>query len=72
MTAVRRRRSGGGKRRQAAGRVVLWPRRYWPQRAVNIDAAIIQAYRLYCHGVIGSVEVTVRETELRAMRGWVR
>jgi hypothetical protein len=67
-------RGGGGRRgrRQPAGCVVLWSRRYWPQRPEHIDAAISQTYRLRSHGLIDPVEVEIREFELHIMRGWVR
>ena len=51
---------------------MLWPHRYWPQQSAHIDAAIVQAWNLYCHGVIGQVEIYVIETEMHAMRGWVQ
>jgi hypothetical protein len=73
---LQRRRRGDGRRgrgrRQAAGRVVMWPHRYWPCRREDIDRAIAQAWRLHVHGVIDPIDVAVRETELDAMRGWVR
>ena len=58
--------------RQAGAAVIVWPRRYWPRRTEEIDRAISWAWRLHCHGIIDSVEVTVRETELHIMRSWLR
>jgi hypothetical protein len=64
---------GTGSRppRHGDGQIILWPVRYWPQRPGDVDAAIIQIWRLHSYGVIDSVEVAVREIELRAMRSWM-
>jgi hypothetical protein len=65
--------AGAGSRppRRPGGRVMVWPKRFWPQRAADIDTAIAQTWRLYSHGIINAVELAVRDTELRIMREWI-
>jgi len=72
--AARAANGGAGWRppHQPGGRVVLWPRRYWPRQPQDIDSAIIQAWKLRCAGLITEIDLIVRETEFHAMRGWGR
>jgi hypothetical protein len=73
--AARARGGDTGRQRppgQPGGRVVLWPRRFWPRRPQDIDSAIIQVWRLHSCGIIDAIEVEIRESEYRAMRGWIR